>query len=200
MFPKIGVAVGVAAIALALVGYAAFAEDGKKLAIGDPVPGFTLKDLDGNEHKLSDYKGKIVVLDFVSHGCPWSLAHDKSMPALADRYKDKDVVVLGIDSDKTHTPEDVKKYASENGVSYTILKDEGNTFADAVNAKQTPEIFIVDAEGNLAYHGAYDNRKSPEQDGDVNYVADALDAMIADEPIELAQTKAWGCGIKRVSS
>lgn len=204
MLRTLGAVSSVCALVLALTAcMPTWAEDkghAEKLAIGDAVPDFTLKDLEGKEHKLSDYKGKIVVLDFVSHGCPWSRAHDKSMPALAEKYKANDVVVLGVEADKENSVEDISSYAKENGVTYTILKDEGNKFADAVNAKQTPEIFIVDKEGNLAYHGAYDDRKSPDAEGATNYVAAALDALLAEKPIEMAQTKAWGCGIKRVSS
>lgn len=200
MLRTMSFAAGALALAVIVVASApAWAEEkAKPLAIGDAVPDFTLKDLDGKEHKLSDYKGKIVVLDFVSHGCPWSRAHDKSMPALADKYKDQDVVVLGIEADKEHSVEDIKSYAKENGVTYTILKDEGNKYADALNAKQTPEIFIVDKEGKLAYHGAYDDRKSPDAEGKTNYVAEAVDALLAEQPIQMAKTKAWGCGIKRV--
>ena len=201
MFRKIGTGVGVFAIAVAAIGIAAWAQDAsktKRLAIGDKVPEFMLNDLDGNEHKLSDYKDKIVVLDFVSMGCPWSRGHDASMPALADAYKGKGVVVLGIDADKDNSVDAIRGYAKKSGVTYMILKDEGNKYADAVNAKQTPEIFIVDKEGALVYHGAYDNRKSPDQKGDTNYVAEAIDALLANQPVKTAQTKAWGCGIKRM--
>ncbi len=195
---------GLAAVALvfaAVVSVAVAQDDAvkkKSIALGEAVPDFTLKALDGKEHKLSDFKGKTVVLDFISHGCPWSKAHDKTMPALAEKYKGNDVVVLGIDSDASHSVDDIAAYAKENNITYTILKDEGNKYADALNAKQTPEIFIVDKEGKLVYHGAYDNRKSPDQDGDTNYVESALDNLLAGEAVKTAQTKAWGCGIKRV--
>jgi peroxiredoxin len=194
-------AMSLAVVGLVTLGVTAEEESAKKgVAIGETVPDFTLKSIEGKEYKLSDLKGKVVVLDFVSQHCPWSIAHDKSMPALARQYGEKGVVFFGIDSDANTSPEDIRGYVKENGITYTILKDEQNKYADAVRATKTPEIYIIDAEQKLVYHGAYDNRKSPQETGEINYVAQALDAILADKPVETAKTAAWGCTIKRVGA
>lgn len=189
------------ALVASLCGLAYAAEqqaDAKKaVAIGDDLPDFTMKDLQGKEHTLSQFKGKPVVLVFVSFGCPWSRGADPVLSKLAEEYKDK-AHVIGIDSDRGNTPEKIAAYAKENGVTYPILKDEGNVYADQLNAKQTPEVFIVDKDGKLIYHGAVDDRKSDTETGATNYIKAALDETLAGKPVTIAHKKQWGCGIKRV--
>ena len=107
-------------------------------------------------------------------------------------------VFYGIDSDKNNKPDQIKGYAKDAGVTYTILKDDGNQYADAVHAKQTPEVFILDKAGKLAYHGAVDDRKDPKADGANNFVRAALDEILADKPVTKTEVPQWGCGIKRM--
>lgn len=166
-------------------------------AIGSAVPDFTLKDYDGQEHSLASSKGKVVVLDFCSLECPYSKGVDQSLPQLASTYAEKGVVFFGIDSHKSTTPEQIKQYATDKKIPYPILKDEGNKYADAVGATRTPEFYIIDKSGKLVYHGAYDDRKVPEKAGDTNYVREALDAVLAGQPVQTAAVAAWGCTIKR---
>ena len=168
-------------------------------AIGAEVPGFTMNATDGKEHSLSDYRGKIVVLDFSSQHCPWSRAADPDISRVAAEYADKDVVFLSIDSHSSTSLDDIKPYVEEQELVFAVLKDDGNAYADTMGAKQTPEIYIVDKEGKLAYHGAWDNRRSPDQVGEVNYVTNALDALLEGREVEESKTKAWGCTIKRAS-
>lgn len=165
--------------------------------IGDPMPDFKLTDASGKEEALANYKGKIVVLNFSSPNCPFSNGADPAINALAEKYKDKDVVFIGVDSNKNVTQEDLEKHRAEAKVPYAILKDKGNAYADAVGAKVTPELFIIDKEGKLAYHGAPDNRTSPEGDATEHYADDALAALTSGKPVPKAEVRAWGCGIKR---
>ncbi len=164
---------------------------------GQAMPEFKLKDLDGKEHSLSDFKGKIVVIEFCSHNCPYSRGADPQLIALAEKYADKGVVVLGIDSNTPNDVPSIKKYAEETGKKYPILKDEGNAYADKVGATRTPEVFVLDKEGKVAYHGAFDNRKKPDEPGDTPYVENAVKALIEGKPVETPTAKAWGCTIKR---
>lgn len=191
------VAAAVAAL-IAGLGGSALAEMGE-VAIGGKMPDFQLTDYTGETHSLSDYKGKVVVLEFMSQHCPWSRGAAPSIAALSKKYDDENVVFLGIDSHRSTTHEDNKAYAKEIGIPYPVLRDENNVYADAVGATRTPELYVVDEEGVLRYHGAYDNRKSPGDTGDVNYLAKAVDAVVAGEPIEDAEVNAWGCTIKRVA-
>lgn len=175
------------------------AKAGEKIAIGAEMPDFELKGTDGKSHKLSDFKGKIVALQFASQDCPWSKGADPDISALAKAYADKDVVVLGIEATSGRTMEAVAEYNKDRDLAFVTLLDEGNVYADAVNAKQTPEFFVVDNEGKLAYHGAFDDRTQPTNAGDVNYVAKAVDSLLAGTAVEEPEVKAWGCGIKRGS-
>lgn len=167
------------------------------LEIGKPLPDFALTDTTGKEHKLSDYAGKIVVMNFVSQECPFSRGADPSINAIAEKYADKGVIFLGVDSHKDTKPEAIAEYIEKTGISYPILKDADNAYADAVGAKVTPELFIAGKDGNLAYHGAPDNRTSPEGAPSEMYLEDALAALVAGKPVDTAEVKAWGCSIKR---
>jgi peroxiredoxin len=169
----------------------------KPLPLGAAAPGFNLKDQNGQDHALASYKGKIVVLDFCSIECPYSRGVDPNFQELATAYAPKGVVFLGIDSHKTVTPEQIKKYATENKLDHPILKDLGNTYADAIGAARTPEFFILDKDHKLVYHGAFDDRKVPEQKGAACYVKDALEDTLAGRPVKTPQVDAWGCSIKR---
>ncbi len=171
---------------------------GKALNIGDSMPDFNLKDYDGKEHSLSQYKGKIVVIEFCSQECPYSRGADPDLVKLHTKYSTKGVVFLGIDSHFKTQPEEIKKYALEVKKPYPILKDFENKFADKVEAKVTPEIFIVDKDGKIAYHGAFDDRKGPDGQPTEKYTENALEALLSGKPIEKTETKAWGCTIKRV--
>ena len=165
--------------------------------IGSVLPNFELKDLEGNTHTLEQYRGKIVVLEMASHLCPWSRGADPHLVALANKHAEDGVVVIGIDSHNIATVVEIKKYAEENEKTYTILKDVDNKYADAIGAKVTPEVYVVDKEGKLAYHGAFDNRGKPEEKGENAYVEDAVAALLAGKTPETTRAKTWGCTIKR---
>lgn len=180
------------------VGCAADTSTSKKApAIGDIMPGFNLKDLESNVHTLDQYKGKVIVIEMCSQLCPYSRGADPHLVELSKKYADKDVVFIGIDSHHSTTVEEIKKYAEETGKSYTILKDEGNKYADEIGAKVTPEVYVIDKEGKLAYHGAFDNREKPDTKGSKTYVDDAIAAVLEGKKPEPATVKAWGCTIKR---
>ena len=166
-------------------------------AIGATFPNFGLTDLDGKTHTLEQYRGKIVVLEMASMHCPYSRGTDPQLVELATAYAGKDVVVLGIDSHNSTTVEDIKKYAAEVKKTYPILKDEGNKYADTIGAKVTPEIYVIDKEGKLVYHGAFDDRADPTKKGENAYTENAVKAALEGKPADPNRVKAWGCSIKR---
>jgi peroxiredoxin len=204
---KIAVRMGAALILLAIAGVmavymgagGAFQPVSAAVEIGAAMPAFSLKDFNGAEHTLAQYQGKTLVLVFCSKECPYSRGVDPDLNALAAKYAGKDVVFLGVDSHKSTSLADIKAYAEETKIPYPILKDEGNRYADAVGAKVTPETFVIDKEGKLAYHGAFDNRTGPEAAPTERYVANAIDAVLAGRSAPVQQVKAWGCSIKRVT-
>lgn len=167
--------------------------------VGQTMPEFKLPSVtDGKEAVLSSHKGKdIVVVVFVNQGCPFSLGAEPAISAVAEKYKGKGVVFYGIDSNKTNTPESVKEHVTKAKVPFAVLKDAGNVYADAVGAKVTPEIFVVAKDGNIAYHGAPDDRTKPDGVPGKTYLEDALAALTSDKAVEVKEAKAWGCGIKR---
>lgn len=167
-------------------------------AIGQPLADFKLPDLEGKEQTLSAHKGKnTVVLIFANQGCPFSIGAEPALFALHEKYKDKGVVFYAIDSNATNTVEEIKKHVAEKQVPYTVLKDVDNKYADAVGAKVTPETFVVDKNGNLAYHGAPDDRKSPDAAGTTPWLDNALAALTTGKEVDVKEAKTWGCGIKR---
>ena len=194
--------VALGAGAAAMVGYqlGMFDDPAANVAIGQAMPPFELKDAEGNTHRLADYTGKILVLDFCSQLCPFSAGVMPHLAALAEQHADENVAFLGIDSHHATTPEEIKAYAKEKSLDFPILKDVDNAYADKAGAKRTPEIFIIDAQGKLAYHGAFDSRRGTEAPGKVPYTANALAALVAGEPVTTPQTRAWGCTIKRAES
>ena len=106
--------------------------------IGQPIPAFELEDYMGEKHSLEMYKDKILMLNFSSQQCPFSRGADATINALAEKYADQGVVVLGVDSNKITTVEEIKMHAEKAKVPYPILKDYDNAYADAVGARVTP--------------------------------------------------------------
>jgi peroxiredoxin len=189
-----------AAVALALTAHAA-------PEIGKPAPDFTLQDLDGQEHKLSDLKGKTVVLEWVNYGCPFVKKHyeSKNMQNLQKEATADGVVWLAICSSApgkqgNETPETAKTKTKEVGSNATAyLVDADGTVGKLYGAKTTPEMFIIDKDGNLVYMGAIDDKPNPSPDsieGAVNYVKAALADIKAGKPVATTTTKPYGCSVK----
>jgi peroxiredoxin len=182
----------------------AFAEP---VRIGTPAPDFSLSDLAGKQVKLSDFKGKTVVLEWFNPECPFVKAsHTKgSLVGLAKKETDKGVVWLAINSgapgkqgagaDKSR--EGLKTF----GLSHPVLLDEQGNVGKQYGATNTPHMMIIDKSGKLAYRGAIDNSpdgeaKSPEGGKLVNYVEAALDDLTQGRAVQVAETKAYGCSVK----
>jgi peroxiredoxin len=169
--------------------------------VGKPAPTFDLKDVNGKEHKLADYAGKIVVIQFQSATCPWERAYQPILNGVSDKYKDKGVVFVGINSNSSETVEKIKAKADDEKVPYDTLKDPGNKIADAYDAQTTPHIFIIDGKGVLRYKGGVEKAPSdPSGAGKASeqYLVPALDSIVAGKDPAQASTKSVGCSIKRV--
>lgn len=176
---------------------------------GKPAPDFTLSNEAGQAVKLSDYKGKTVVLEWLNEGCPFvqkHYHHSGNLPALQKKYTDKKVVWLSIVSSaegkQGHwaTGEEASAFKAEQKAAMThILKDADGAVGTAYGAKTTPHMFIVDAKGTLAYQGAIDNKpstKAKDIAGATNWVAQALDEIQAKKPVSVSDTKPYGCSVK----
>ncbi|MBI4398224.1 MAG: redoxin domain-containing protein [Candidatus Omnitrophica bacterium] len=170
----------------------------KVVKIGDPVPEFELKDTDGNLVKRSDFKGSILMVVFWSANCPFSVRYDPRINKIVKDYKNKGVVVLGIDSNQNESLEEINKAREERNVQYSISLDPGNLIANQYGAITTPHVFIIDKSGLLVYEGSVDDQGWSDQNPISNhYARAALDATLTDEPINTPVTKPFGCTIKR---
>jgi len=162
------------------------------------VKDFTLKDYEGKEHSLSDYKNsKAIVLIFVATECPISNAYNSRMEAIYNDYKGKDVAFLGINSNKAESVMSIKEHAEENGLTFTILKDEKNIIADQFDASVTPEVYVLNSEFQVLYHGRIDNSRK-EADVETKDLRNALDQILDGKEVTISNTKAFGCTIKKV--
>lgn len=166
-------------------------------AIGSTVEEFTLPDVDGTDHSLKSLKGKNgTVFIFISVQCPVSNAYNERMEKLATDYKAHGINVIGINANSTEDAAAVKAHAAEKRLSFTILKDPGNKIADKLGATRTPEVYFLDANNKLVYHGRIDNSQNPAQI-ESNDLRDALDSALAGKPVQKPEAKAFGCTIKR---
>ncbi|MEO6053939.1 MAG: thioredoxin family protein [Chthoniobacterales bacterium] len=175
--------------------------------IGKAAPDFTAVDSNGKTHKLSDYKGKFVVLEWLNLGCPFVRKHYEShnMQNLQKQYTDKGVVWLSIVSSAPGkqgnlTPEETNKRKQQEGSNATvILLDEKGIVGRLYDAKTTPDMFVINPAGVLLYSGAIDDKKSTDV-ADIptskNYVKAALDEALAGKPVSQAQTASYGCSVK----
>lgn len=168
-------------------------------AIGTMIDDFKLPDAAGTEHSLKSLTGKNgAVLIFVATKCPVSNAYNDRMEKLAQDYKAKGINVIGINSNVAELAAEVKSHAAEKGLTFTILKDEGNKIADRLGATRTPEAYVIDAGGKLVYHGRIDNSQNTANIT-ANDLRDALDEMIAGKPVTKTGGAAFGCTIKRAA-
>jgi peroxiredoxin len=171
--------------------------------IGQPAPDFTLTDTSGKTHKLSDFAGKIVVLEWINDGCPFVQRHygSKNMQTLQQTYTGKGVIWLSVCSSSkgeqgNHSAADWESLRQKQGHKSTaLLLDEPGTVGRAYGAKTTPHMFVIDAQGKLAYNGAIDSNNNDVTKAE-NYVAAALDALLAGKAVAKTTSTPYGCGVK----
>ena len=166
-------------------------------AIGATIEDFTLPDVDNKERSLKSLAGKNgTVLLFIAVQCPVSNAYNERMEKLAQDYKAKGIAVIGINSNVAEDASAIKAHATQNSLSFTILKDPGNKIADKLGATVTPEAYFLNASNKLVYHGRIDNARNAAEVQTPD-LRNAIDASLADKPVEKAEAKAFGCSIKR---
>jgi peroxiredoxin len=175
--------------------------------VGQVAPDFTLGNLDGEQVTLSDYRGRFVVLEWINHGCPYVVKHyaTGNMQNLQNNYMEKGVVWLGIGSSAPgqqgyYPIEEWKEITSKyNSTPTHILLDAPGDVGRRYRARTTPEMFVINPEGVLIYMGAIDNDPSRDHasvETANNYVAAALDASLAGNPVDNPATEPYGCSVK----
>jgi len=185
----------------ALVASLAFSGELKSLKIGEEVPEFTLKNYDGKEYSLQTItkENKLTAVMFIATQCPVSNAYNDRMVKLYEAYAAKGVAFVGINSNKQEPVAEIAEHAKDHGFKFPVLKDDRNKTADAYNAQVTPEIFVVDQQGKLLYHGRIDDSRN-EAKVESRDLAITLDALLAGKEPPRTETKAFGCTIKRVNA
>jgi hypothetical protein len=159
------------------------------------------------EVRLSDLKGKIVVLEWLNHGCPFVRKHYDSgnMQTLQKKYVEKNVIWLSIISSAVgkqgHVDEKEalkEKIENKSAASNVLLDPEGKV-GKLYEAKTTPHMFVINKSGTLSYQGAIDDKPDTEQasvSGAKNFVDTALDELMEEKAVSRGTTKAYGCGVK----
>lgn len=186
-----------AAVALAFAVPAA----AQPVAPGAKAPDFTLPTAsDGKSVALKDLlaKNKAVAVIFIATKCPVSNAYNDRMAALGKEYAPKGIAVVGINSNKTEPAAEVAEHAKSHGFTFPVLKDDGNKIADLYGATKTPEVYLIDPAGKVIYQGRIDENQNEPMDVKSPDLRNALDAVVGAKPVATAQTKAFGCTIKRV--
>ncbi|MBS1794981.1 MAG: redoxin domain-containing protein [Acidobacteria bacterium] len=166
-------------------------------AVGAKLDNFKLKDTDGRERSLDELKGeKGTVLVFLSAQCPVVRGYNERIKQIAADYAGKGINFVGINSNATESLDWVKSNAAEIGYKFPVLIDTGNALADRLGASVTPEVYFLDAQNVLLYHGAIDNDKTGRAIT-TNYLKTAFDASLDGRKIEKTSALAFGCSIKR---
>jgi hypothetical protein len=176
-------------------------------SVGQSAPDFTLTDTTGKPVKLSDYRGKYVVLEWTNPGCPYVRKHYDSgnMPATQREAVAKGVVWLSINSTEKASydylePAQLTAWMKERKATPSaVLMDVDGTAGQAYGARTTPHMYIVNPQGQLVYAGGIDSIPSSNPEDirkAVNYVRQGLGEALAGKPISQAATRPYGCSIK----
>jgi peroxiredoxin len=189
---------------LALFSFSAFA-----LTTGEPAPDFTLKGLNPKleDISLDDFKGKIVVLEWLNNGCPFVKKHYESgnMQSLQRKYTEQNVIWLSIVSSapgkQGHVDKEgaIKEKTNHKSSATDVVLDPDGKVGKLYGAKTTPHMFIIDKNGNLVYQGAIDDKADTDKNSILsakNYVAAALDEVIGGKKVTAHTTKSYGCAVK----
>jgi peroxiredoxin len=185
----------------------AFTLSALAVRVGDAAPDFTGTDSHGQTHKLSEYKGKYVVLEWTNNGCPYTVKHYSSgnMQSLQKQWKAKGVVWLTILS-SAQGGQGYMTGAQENAYIAKVhadptaaLLDPSGEIGHLYAAKTTPHMFVIDPSGKLIYDGAIDDHPTTDT-ADIpaskNYVSAALTEAMAGQAVETAYTRPYGCSVK----
>ena len=165
------------------------------MLINAPAPDFELPDIHGTFHKLSDYRGKIVIVNFWSAECPHSERTDRSTMACLVQWGG-DVVMLSIAANRSESVREMEDAATTRSLP-TVLIDAEHSVADLYEAVTTPHAFLIDQDGILRYRGAVDDVTFRQRKATRFFLEEAVEALLDGRLPELTETLAYGCAIVR---
>jgi peroxiredoxin len=168
----------------------------QSLSLGGKLERMTVTDLAGGKVEFA-LKGQVTAVIFISTVCPISNDYNDRMTALYRDYSAKGVRVVFVNANSNESSREVIDHAKAAGFSFQVYKDEGNPLADQLGASVTPDTFVIDKDGVLRYHGYIDDARNTARVHN-NGLRDALEAVLAGKPVSHAETKAFGCTIKKV--
>jgi peroxiredoxin len=174
---------------------------------GQPAPDFTLTDSSGKQHKLSEYRGKLVVLEWLNYDCPYVRKHydTKNMQSLQQKYTGEGVVWLAVVSSAAgkqghFSNEEHQRLKQEKGShASAVLIDADGKVGKLYGASNTPQMVVVTKDGVLAYNGAIDDKPTARKEdvqGANNYLVAALEEVKAGKAVTRASTQPYGCSVK----
>lgn len=174
------------------------------VASGQPAPEFTVTDLTGKTHRLADFRGKVVVLEWLNPGCPFVVRHYKSgnMQSTQKAAAADGAVWLQINSGAMGDLDPAKsaEWQAKQGVTATAyIRDQNGKLGRLFDAKTTPHLFVIGKDGTLAYQGAIDDQPNASVTNTTsahNYVKAVLAALREGKPLETTSAPPYGCGVK----
>ena len=175
----------------------------EKAKLGEKAPEFKLFDTKDQQRSLSDYKDKIIVLEWTNPECEFvsNIYRTKEMQnAYKDVKKiDKSIVWLAINSGANSTAAKNNFWIQTHSIKYPILLDQNGAVAKTYNVRRTPHMIVIDKKGIIRYQGAIDNNNLMLKKSDeiTNYVVKAVQQIVDDETVSTDTTKTYGCAIKK---
>ncbi len=194
----------VCVVALVLLATPALSQALSHLTVGAPAPDFTLTGADGQPHRLSDYRGKVVVLEWTSPACPFT-AHQyaiKAMQAAQKQAARQKAVWISINTSSPGRPgyltaDQAKARIEKTGARITdFLFDTGGKVGRQYGAKTTPVLYIIGQDGRLAYQGAFDDDTAGTGVVHHRYVDEALANLKAGKAIATPESRQYGCPVE----
>lgn len=165
------------------------------LNINHPAPDFELPDLDGRLHRLSDYRGKIVIVNFWSCECPHSERTDMAILAMFAKWRGE-VAMLSIAANRSENAEALKTAADARRLP-TVMVDAPCSVSDLYAAQTTPHVYVIDRDGILRYRGAVDDMTFRKRIPSRFFLNEAVESLLEGHLPPLAESPAYGCAIVR---
>jgi len=163
------------------------------LEIGKAAPDFMITPIQGETFRFAEalqgHAATVVV--FLSVVCPYSNYNDTHLSDLARELGPRGALLVGVNSNRTETAQEVAEHARSKGQTFPIMKDTGNHVADALGASVTPEAFVFDHDGHLRYRGRIRSKQGASD------LKDAIEAVLAGRAVKTPVAKAFGCAITR---
>lgn len=186
-----------------------FATSSLAAKVGEKAPDFELTDIRGKTHQLSEYEGKVVVLEWTNYGCPYVKKYYDSgkMQELQAKMQEDGVVWLTICSSASGEQGHMDaagwdKATKKNSATADVLIDESGKVGKAYNAMTTPHMYAINETGILVYNGAIDSKpttRAADIDTAENYVVAAVKALHDGKEVAQKTTKPYGCSVKYVN-